>query len=76
MPWALAVVPLIAVGVLFAFNSGFVSVGPQPSLGSGTITPEHTLHEFGTAKIHGGYLTTSFPLTIDGPVSATDLSTS
>lgn len=76
LPLALIGVPLLVVGIVLAFASGLVSTGPSAVPGTGSVIPEHTVHGFGTAKIHGGLLAASFPLTVDGQVSAIDLTTS
>ncbi len=74
--WPFVLAPLLVLGVVFAFSSGLVATGPQPVASTATIVPEHTVHEFGSVKIHGGLLAASFPLTVDGPVNAIDLTTS
>lgn len=75
--WPLVLLPLLFVGVaVFLLNSGAVSTGARPQTGTGEVTPEHAVHEFGTVPLHGGLIAATFPLTIDAPVDAVDLTTS
>jgi hypothetical protein len=69
-------VPLLVLGAVFFFTSGAISTGARPVTGTGNVVPEHTVHEFGPVGLHGGLITTAFPLSVDGPVDAVDLTTS
>ena len=68
-PWiALAVVVLIggALALLFS-GSG------RPT---GRLTAAQQMYDFGQVSIHGGLITTRFPLTVEGETLVTELSSS
>lgn len=68
-PWfALAVVVLIG-GALALLLSG-------TSRPTGRLTTAQQMHDFGQVSIHGGLITTRFPLTVEGETLVTELSSS
>ena len=70
-PWlwiALAVVVLVA-GALVVLLSG----GNRPT---GRLTATQQMYDFGQVPIHGGLITTRFPLTVEGETLVTELSSS
>ena len=71
LPWlwiALAVVVLIG-GTLALLLSG-------ASRPTGRLTAAQQMHDFGQVPIHGGLITTRFPLTVEGETLVTDLTSS
>lgn len=74
--WPFVLVPLLVLGVVFFFTSGAVSTGARPPAGTGSVAPEHTVHEFGTVPLHGGLISAAFPLSVEAAVDAVDLTTS
>jgi hypothetical protein len=71
LPWlwiALAVVVLIG-GTLALLLSG-------ASRPTGRLTAAQQTHDFGQVPIHGGLITTRFPLTVEGETLVTDLTSS
>jgi hypothetical protein len=67
----LAIGALLIVGILVIVTMAT----PTGNVGTGTLIAERTEHNFGQVKIDGGLLATRFPLTVQGPVHVTDLST-
>jgi hypothetical protein len=63
--------------VLAAALLGAVALGVWgwPGGATGTLAAERTQHDFGAVPIRGGEVMASFPLTVDGDVYVTDLST-
>ena len=68
-PWiALAVIVLVA-GAFVVLLSG----GNRPT---GRLAATQQMHDFGQVPIHGGLITTQFPLTVEGETLVTELSSS
>jgi hypothetical protein len=68
-PWiALAVVVLIS-GALVLFLSG-------TSRATGRLSAAQQMHDFGQVSIHGGLISTRFPLTVEGETLVIELSSS
>jgi hypothetical protein len=70
-PWlwvALAVVALVTGALAILLSGG--------SRLSGHLTATQQIYDFGKVSIHGGLITTRFPLTVDGETLVTELSSS
>ena len=69
LPWiVLGAVVLIAGALAFILSAG---AGPN-----GRVAATQQSHDFGQVSIHGGLITTRFPLTVDSEALVTELSSS
>jgi hypothetical protein len=68
-PWIALVVVVLVGSALALLLSG---VG-RPT---GRLTATQQMHDFGQVPIHGGLITTRFPLTVEGETLVTELSSS
>ena len=68
-PWIALAVVLAIVGALILFLSG-------GNRSTGRVTATQQMHDFGQVSIHGGLITTRFPLTVEGETLVSELSSS
>jgi hypothetical protein len=70
-PWRwIALVVVVLVGGALAL---LLSGASRPT---GRVTAAQQMHDFGQVPIHGGLITTRFPLTVEGETLVTELSSS
>ena len=66
----IALAALVLIGGTLAL---LLSGGGRPS---GRLTATQQMYDFGQVPIHGGLITTQFPLTVEGETLVTELSSS
>ena len=70
-PW-----PWIVLAILVLVGGGIALTVARGSGASGRISAAVQSHDFGKVPIHGGVISTRFPLTLDGDSLVTELTTS
>ena len=71
-PWIALAVVLLVGGGLALLLTGAAGAGRA----SGRLTAAQQMYDFGQVPIHGGLITTRFPLTVEGETLVTELSSS
>jgi hypothetical protein len=69
-PWVWLTVLVLAVGGLLAFAAQGQVRAP------GILVAESTLQDAGEVSMHGGLITATFPLTVEGETRVTGITTS
>jgi hypothetical protein len=70
-PW-----PWIALAVLVLVGGALALLLSGASRPTGRVTAAQQMHDFGQVPIHGGLITTRFPLSVEGETLVTELSSS
>jgi hypothetical protein len=68
--------PWIALAVVVLVGSSLALLLSSASRPTGRLTATQQMHDFGQVPIHGGLITTRFPLTVEGETLVTELSSS